>query len=84
MRIIATIAHHGGHDHLAVTLLGAASVVYPNARHPWTAEVDGVALIETATLTDAVGDDALQSHRARGRALSVEEALALATTELAR
>ncbi len=84
MRIIATIAHHDGQDHLAATLLGAASVVYPNVRHAWTSEVDGVALLAAGTFASAVGNDVLQSHRARGRALSVEEALALATTELAR
>ena len=76
--------HHGGHDHLAATLLGAASVVYPNVRHAWTSEVDGVALLAAGTFASAVGNDVLQSHRARGRALTVEEALALATTELAR
>ena len=80
---MATIANHGGHDHLAATLLGAASVVYSDAHHPWTFDVDGVALLEAATLADAVGNDALQSHRARGRALTVEEALELATAKLA-
>ena len=83
VRIMATIAHHGGHDHLAATLLGAASVVYSDAHHPWTFDVDGVALLEAATLADAVGNDALQSYRARGRALTVEEALELATAKLA-
>jgi hypothetical protein len=80
---MATIAHHRGHDHLAATLLGAASVVYSGDHHLWAFDVDGVAPLESATLADAVGNDALQSHRARGRALTVEEALTLATAKLA-
>ena len=83
VRIIATIAHDAGHDPLAATLIGAASVVHSGAPHPWTFDVDGVARLEAATLANAVGNDAMRSHRARGRALTIEEALTLATATLA-
>jgi hypothetical protein len=79
---LATLAHRRQKPTLAATLLGAASIVSAETADLWGSDVDGVATIDTDTLKVTMGSVAFSTQWARGRALTTDEAVTIATREL--
>ena len=84
LRTLATIADRQVELTLAAQLLGAASVVYDEARRLWRPDADGVAVVDAASLVGSLGRQAFDEHWARGRAMTTEESVAVVTRSLLR
>jgi len=82
LRLLATVAERRGEPLVAAQLLGAANVQPDEGRRFWMPETDGVPVVDLAALTLRHGVTTVEEHRARGRGLNADDAVALVTRTL--
>jgi hypothetical protein len=76
LRLLATVADSRGSPDIAVQFLGAANVVSPKTGEFWAIDADGIASPEPLSLTATIGDPMFDEQWARGRAMTIDEAMA--------